>query len=164
MDVDRRALRLGVAVAGVGALAQLSATVALFVLDVPVEPTGLPVFGSWSWDAVANWAADTVTGGMLLVAPVAALYAAFPDEYDATPVVWGFAVGALLFGVGVAAEQVLAAVLWPFQPAPATTYVRIALRRALSFGVLAALGAFAGDGVGQLFGARGGEDGQHPRW
>jgi hypothetical protein len=166
MDVDSRALRLGVAVAVVGTVPKVAVVVALYVLDVPVEPTGLSVFASWSWDAVAHWAADTVTGGMLLVAPLAALYAAFPEDRDPAPVVAGFTAAALVFGVGLTAAEVLPALLFPFPPAPPAEYVRMGVGRALRFGVLAALGAFAGDAGGSVFRAPEGADGEegHPRW
>lgn len=148
MHVDRRALRFAVAIAALGALARISATLSLTFLDGPVEPMGLPLVADWLWDAVVHWLATGVSRTIQFVALVVAFSVALPEERDSGPVVVGFTIGAAVYGVGIVAAHLLVVALWQFTPAPGAAYARLAVHQALSFGGFAALGALAGAAVG----------------
>lgn len=160
MNVDRRALRSGVAVGGFGVLVQAVTQTALLVVAPPglAEAEAVPYFGTW-FSAIA-WSGLVLGYGMVLVAPVVAFAVAFGEERDAGPVAAGLGVGALVFGLGVAG------VAWTVSnPAPPVVeYLRMGLRLSLVFAATGTLGALGGDVVGPLFRSPEGEDGQHPRW
>lgn len=164
-SVDRRAARLAVAIAGVAVLAQLLVHVTLLLVDLPVEPTGVPFFANWSWDFLLAWVADQVAGAMLLVALGASFLVAARADREFWPVLGGFAVGAGVYGLTVLVEVVAFGVVYSV-PVDAMV-VRRFVWRALTFGLLAFVGAYLGDVAGVRYRHESDaedRDGDHPRW
>lgn len=160
MNVDRTAARVGV---GLAALPVFSHAVLVAVLEVVYSGLFTSAEASAIFDAAYGPVATTTAlliFGMLLVAPAAAFYLAFPEERAAGPVAGGFAAGAVVYGVGLGAGAWVSGMGTPF-PGGAP---RFAVWPALLFGGTGALGALAGDTVGPLFRTPEGADEQHPRW
>jgi hypothetical protein len=158
MRLDRTTTRFGVAIAAVPVVSNLLTELLLELLT-----SGL--FDSAQATRLLHTVFDPVafvnvllTLGVLVVAPAVAFYLAFPEHREAGAVVAGFAVGAVVYGAGVAT------VGWAGGMRPPVEYPRFATWLVLLFGGVAALGALAGDTVGPLFRAPEGADGEHPRW
>lgn len=163
--LDPRATRLAVAIAGVAVLAQVLVQVTLLVVDLPVEPTGVPFFENWSWDLLLGWVANQISGAMLLVALGASFVLATREDREFWPLLGGFAVGAGVYGLTVLVQVLVVWVVYsvPMDPIVARQFVW----RILTFGLLAFIGAYVGDVAGTLH-RRESEgddgDGDHPRW
>lgn len=161
--VDRSALRVGLGLATVAVFAQAGARVSLLVVDYPVEPTGLPPFAGWSWDAVVNWFADRIAQGVLLLVLGAASSLSASADRDLGPVLAGFAAGAVVYAAGVAGSFYVGVLVSPL-PLDLGQAGRMFAWQFLAFGAASGVGTLAGNEVRPLLRSPDGDDADPPRW